>query len=190
MIGKLIVNMVDNLAIHNNYSEDQVEQMIYTLKTLTYEFVKSVIIISVFFLLGFFKEAILILFIMIITKPFIGGYHEDSQIKCFVATVVIVYSIILMSENNSLNLVSCIILNLFSVFCIYNKAPVINKKMPLTRKELISRNRVIGIGNSIILASVSIIMFKVKWFSQITVWTMVIQVMLMFNKYEKKRVIE
>ena len=72
-----------------------------------------------------------------------------------------------------------------SIFCVYNKAPVINYKMPLTRKDLIKRNRFIGITNIIILSIISLIMFKVKWFSQIIVWTNIIQVMFMFNKYEK-----
>ena len=57
--------------------------------------------------------------------------------------------------------------------------------MPLTKKELIKRNRVIGMTNTLIFLIISIIMFKVKWISETIVWTCVVQVMLLFNKYKK-----
>ena len=128
---------------------------------------------------------IVIIIFMISTKPFTGGYHEDTQIKCFVATLIIISSIILISKNSNLNIVSCIILNLISIFCIYNQIPIINKKMPLTKKKLIERNRNIGLINNLVFIFISIVMFEMKWFSQIIVWTCIIQVMFLFNKYKK-----
>lgn len=59
--------------------------------------------------------------------------------------------------------------------------------MPLTRKELIKKNKVIGITNTLIFIIVSIVMFNVKWLSQTIVWTCVVQVMLLFNKYKRDR---
>ena len=57
--------------------------------------------------------------------------------------------------------------------------------MPLTKEKLIRRNKNIGVINSLIFLTLSIIMFKVRWFSQIIVWTSVVQTMLLFNKYKK-----
>lgn len=185
MIKKVSKNIIRDLSKYNNYTEEQEEQMEYTLRVVLYEVIKSIIIIIIFSAFGYLKEIILILGIMSITKPFIGGYHEDSQIKCFVATSILSVSIILLSNANNLSFLSCLILNLLNIFCVYNKAPVINEKMPLTRKELIKKNRIIGITNILVLSIISLIMFKVKWFSQIIVWTNIIQVMFMFNKYEK-----
>ena len=122
---------------------------------------------------------------MIATKPFTGGYHEDSQIRCFMATLIIILFIILLSKNTNLDITSSIILNLISIFCIYNEIPIINEKMPLTRKDLIKKNRVIGITNTLIFIIISIVMFNVKWLSQTIVWTCVVQVMLLFNKYKR-----
>jgi accessory gene regulator B len=182
---KLIYKFVDNLGEYNNFTNEQIEQSKYALKVAIYELIKIFLIISIFSLLGYFKESALIIFIMLITKPFIGGYHEDTQIKCFIATFILVSFIIILSESNKLNLISCIILNLISVFSIYNKAPVIDARMPITREDLIRKNRKIGITNIIILALLSIIMFKVTWFSKIVVYTILVQAMLMFNKYKK-----
>lgn len=73
---------------------------------------------------------------MCFIKPFIGGYHEDSQLKCFIATLIITTSIIMLVTFNKLNLFSIVILNLFSI---YNKAPVIDSRFPLTKEHLIKK---------------------------------------------------
>ncbi|GAA0083914.1 hypothetical protein UT300007_03530 [Clostridium sp. CTA-7] len=188
MVEKLIYRWVENLGEYNNYSNEQIEQAKYALKIFVYEVVKFSLIIFIFSLLGYFKESVTITFIMCITKPFIGGYHEDTQIKCFIATLMIVVLIIVLFENNKLNLISCIILNLVSIFSIYNKAPIIDSRMPITREDLIRKNRKIGVINVLILTLLSIIMFKISWFSQIIVWTILVQAILMFNKYKNKEV--
>ncbi|WP_394883865.1 accessory gene regulator B family protein, partial [Clostridium tertium] len=97
---------------------------------------------------------------------------------------VLIVIIIILFENNRLNLISSIILNLISIFSVYNKAPIINDKMPITREDLIRKNRKIGIINVVSIALLSLIMFKVKWISQIIVWTILVQAILMFNKYK------
>ena len=73
---------------------------------------------------------------------------------------------------------------MISIFSVYNKAPIINDKMPITREDLIRKNRKIGIINVVSIALLSLIMFKVKWISQIIVWTILVQAILMFNKYK------
>ncbi|EOR20037.1 accessory gene regulator B superfamily protein [Clostridium sartagoforme AAU1] len=186
MVEKLIYRFVEDLGKYNNYNNDQIEQAKYALKILVYEIIKFSLIIFIFSLLGYFKESLLIIFIMSITKPFIGGYHEDTQIKCFIATLIVVAIIIVLFETNKLNLIGCIILNLVSIFSIYNKAPIIDNRMPITREDLIKKNRKIGIINSLALILVSIIIFKVTWASQIIVWTILVQAILMFNKYQGK----
>ena len=190
MLDRIINYFINDLQKYNNYNEIQVEQMKYCIKVITYEFVKLVSVLLIFFLLGFFKECFLIIIFMISTKPFTGGYHENTQIKCFIATLIIISSIILISRNSNLDFISCIILNLISIFCIYNQIPIINEKMPLTKQKLIKRNRVIGIINTLIFLFLSIIMFKMKWVSQTIVWTSIVQVMLLFNKYKKRRIIQ
>lgn len=57
--------------------------------------------------------------------------------------------------------------------------------MPLTKEELIRKNKIIGVINSSIFLILSIILFNLRWFSQIIVWTSVVQTMLLFNKYKK-----
>lgn len=185
MIKKFIEWLISDLSRHNNYTIQQKEEMNYVLTSLIYEITKAVLILTVFYLLGYFKECLLILIYMIAIKPFTGGYHEENQKKCFLSTLIIIMLIIILSKTSNLNIISSIILSLISIFCIYNQVPIINPKMPLTKEKLIKKNRTIGIINTVIFIILSIIMFNIKWFSQIIVWTCVVQTMLLFNKLKK-----
>ena len=51
MIEKLIYRFVDNLSEYNNYNEDQVEQIKYSLKVIVYELIKIILLIIIFSIL-------------------------------------------------------------------------------------------------------------------------------------------
>ncbi|ACD25027.1 MULTISPECIES: accessory gene regulator B family protein [unclassified Clostridium] len=186
MIRSFIGNFVQDICNHNGYSEEQCEQIQYTTTVFFFELVKLMTIILVFSLYGYWKESIIIIGIMCLTKPFIGGYHEDTQIKCFIATMLITTSVILLSLNCKLNFISNSILILISLFSIYNTAPVLNNKMPITRLELIKKNRVLGISISSVLAISSILLYKYSGLYEIITWTILFQSILMFNKRQNK----
>ncbi|SCI75811.1 Membrane protein putatively involved in post-translational modification of the autoinducing quorum-sensing peptide [uncultured Clostridium sp.] len=183
---KIIERFVNEIASYNSFTKEQKEEVEYTLKIIIYELIKIIVIIAIFYLFGYLKESLMVLFVMGVTKPFIGGYHEESQIKCFIATLILVAIIIQLSITSNISYISGILLNLVSVFAVYNKAPIINEKMPITRVELIKRNRVLGITNISILAIGSLIFFYSTILSQVVIWTICIQSMLMFNKNQYK----
>ncbi|WP_195964956.1 accessory gene regulator B family protein [Clostridium cuniculi] len=185
---KTIVNLIVNdLAKHVNYNNEQKEQIEYSLIIMSYELIKFILLILILYVLGFLKEGLVVLATMMITKPFIGGYHEDSQIKCFFATLIIVCSLIILEKNMQLNVMAILILNLFSIFCVYHKAPIINEKMPLTKENLIKRNRRIGLINMSLLALISTLICTRTMYGELICLTNIVQVMLMFNKYKGKR---
>ncbi|WP_315077580.1 accessory gene regulator B family protein [uncultured Clostridium sp.] len=185
MIRSFIGNFVQDICNHNGYSKEQCEQIQYTTTVLFFELIKLMSIIIIFSLIGYCKESIIIIGIMSITKPFIGGYHEDTQIKCFIATMFITTGVILLSLNCKLNFISNSILILISLFSIYNTAPVLNYRMPITRLELIKRNRVLGISISSVIGISSILLYKINNIYELITWTILFQAMLMFNKREK-----
>lgn len=166
----------------NNYTEDEAEQVEYALKLLIFESIKIIGVIIIFSLLGYSMQAIIVVVAMGIVKPFIGGYHEDSQIKCFIATLMVDGSIIYLSSTLSINFIAKLILSVISLYCIYEQAPIINPTMKLTKPELIRKNRVIGIIISIALVLISIILYKSELISNTILWTVVFQALLMFNK--------
>lgn len=185
MVKNLINKFINYISMDSNVDKEKLVEIEFILRVLTYEVIKIFLVLSILGVLGFFKETLIIVITMTSLKPFIGGYHEDTQVKCFIATSIIVSSILVLSQSDTLSLLSCIILNIFSIFSIYNKAPVIDKRFPLTKERLIKKNRCIGICNSIILSIISIVFFRITWISQGIVWTLLIQAILLFNKYKK-----
>lgn len=184
MIRKFLKKLVYYVA-NNNYTEEERERMEYALITITFELIKMIVLILIFSLMGYFKEILIIVFIMCAVKPFIGGYHEDSQIKCFIATLLLTTGELILSLNSILDFKSNCIIVFISIFCIWNQAPVINAKMPITRPELIRKNRIIGLSTTMTLGITSIFLQRYTSYYALITWTILFHAILMFNKREK-----
>lgn len=182
MSRKLLKKIIKDISIKSGYTKEQEEQVEYTVSILFFEIVKAMLLLLIFKITGYFYEGMTLLMCMIVTKPFIGGYHEETQTKCFISTLIISSSIIFLSIRSELDFLSIVILNLISIFIVYQRAPIINANMPITKLELINKNRKIGITVTVFLCLLSLIMFKVGQYSEIIVWTMFIDSSLMFNK--------
>lgn len=182
MVRNLIKKITDDICNHNNFSQEKKEEIEYSLLVTTFEIIKIIIIITLFSILGFFKEIVLVMVVMSFTKPFIGGYHEDTQVKCLVSSIIISSMILYLSINGQLNFLSLILLNGLNIFAIYNRAPVINDDMPITRVDLINRNCKLGVINSIIFSLIALFFHNIGVYSSIITWTLLVEVCLMFNK--------
>ena len=148
---KFLKSAIEYLAKDLDLDKELLEQIQYVVIVLTFEFIKCISVILIAGILGYFKESLIVILSMCFIKPFIGGYHEDSQLKCFIATLIITTSIIMLVTFNKLNIFSIVILNLFSIFSIYNKDPVIDSRFPLTKEHLIKKNKILSVTNSSIL---------------------------------------
>ncbi|WP_315117381.1 accessory gene regulator B family protein [uncultured Clostridium sp.] len=179
---KVIKIIAEYIARTNKYTKEQEEQIEYALRVSVFEIMKIIGTIIVFALMGYTFEAIIAMATMVLTKPYIGGYHEDTQLKCFISTLIIIGSIIYLSINLNVDFISKIILNGTSFYCIFHQVPIINPNMPLTRPELVKRNRTVGIIMTTIFILISIIFYKNTLISNTILWTVVFQALLMFNK--------
>ncbi|MCR8744570.1 accessory gene regulator B family protein [Romboutsia lituseburensis] len=182
MIRNKIKNFTEDICEYNGYSKQQQEEIEYTLRIFIFEILKILIIVGLFSVIGYFKEIVFIIITMSLTKPFTGGYHESSQLKCLIATMIIFLIIIILAKNNNLNLISIILINLINIFSVYHQAPIINNDMPLTRYDLIKKNKMLALVNSSILFSIALILYSKGIYSSIITWTLFINSCLMFNK--------
>jgi accessory gene regulator B len=177
---------IKSLAVYiskvNEYTNEEKEQIEYSLRILVFEISKMLGVIILFSIAGYPVQAVTAVITMTVVKPFIGGFHEDSQIKCFIADLIITGSIVYLGTCVNINYISKIILNGSSLYCIWNQAPVINSKMQLTRNDLIKRNRTVGLCLTALFALLSIVLFRYAVVSNIIVWTLVFQSLFMFNK--------
>jgi accessory gene regulator B len=184
MVKEVSKKIINSIAVNESYSKDELEQMEYTLKVILYELIKMLSIIIIFSLFGYFDKVIIIIGIMCTVKPFIGGYHEETQVKCFIATVILTAAILILSLQCNLSFISNCILIFLSIFCIWNQAPIINSKMPITRPELIRKNRIRGLSTSILFGVLSMALYNYSNYYSIITWTILFEVILMFNKRE------
>lgn len=182
MIRKLVGIVANDICNYNNYDEEKREIINYTLLITTFEIIKTIILLMLFSILGLFKEIFIVLLVMACTKPFMGGYHEDTQFKCLISTAILAFVIIYLSMINKLDLPSLVLINVINIFAIYNRAPVINSDMPITREDLINKNRRLAIRNSLIFIILALLLHHIGICSSIITWTLLIQVCLMFNK--------
>lgn len=185
MIRQKMKKFTGDICEYNGYSQQQREEIEYTFRIFIFEILKIFILVGLFSFSGYFREILCIVLTMSLTKPFTGGYHENSQIKCLVVTMIISIIIIILAINNNLNIISIVLLNLINIFSIYHQAPIINDNMPLTRNDLIIRNKVLALLSSSILFLVSLILYNKGIYSSIITWTLFINSCLMFNKKHK-----
>lgn len=184
MVKSVSKKLINNIATNDNYSKEEQEQMEYALVTILFELIKMISLIIIFSLFGYFDKVIIIAGIMCVVKPFIGGYHEETQFKCFIATMLLTAGILILSLQSNFSFASNCILICLSIFCIWHQAPVINSKMQITRPKLIKNNRIRGLSTSILLGVISIILYNYSSYYLVITWTLLFEAALMFNKRE------
>lgn len=182
MSEKILKKIIKEISVKSGYTKDQEEQVEYTMKILFFEIVKFTLLILIFKIAGYFNEGLIVLLCMVFTKPFTGGYHEKTQFRCFIATLIISSTIILLSIRSNLDFISILVLNLISIFIVYHRAPILNDDMPITKLELINKNRKIAISTTVLICIISLIMFKIGKYYELITWTIFIDSSLMFNK--------
>ena len=186
MIINLCTNFV-NFICEDNFNDEDKEVMEYVLRVVIFEFLKIAGNLVIFYFMGYFIETFIIMLSISLIKPFIGGYHCPTQIRCFFITFIINISIILLSKNCTLNLISLIILLAASFMAIYHQAPVINEHMPLTKPDLISKNRRRGLFNLTLISFIAIIFYFYNiYYSYILIWSILSLALLMFNRLSWK----
>lgn len=188
MVKSISKKIINSISMNEKYSKDELEQMEYALVTILFESIKITSAILIFYLFGYLKEVIIIQVIMGTVKPFIGGYHEETQTKCFLTTMLSITGILILSLQCNLSFISNCILIFLSIFCIWNQAPVINLKMPITRPEIIYKNRKTGLRNVTVFGLLSIVAYNYTSYYLIITWTILFLAIEMFNKRENKKI--
>jgi accessory gene regulator B len=183
-LRELIKIIAAYISVTNGYSNEDEERVEYGIRIFTFEILKIIIVISIFAFFHKTLEAAVAILTMSLIKPFIGGYHENTQVKCFIATLIIIGCIVYLSLNVPMHNIAKVILYVVCLYAMWQQAPIINKDMKLTKASLIKRNRKIGISISIVFILLSFLAYRLQIISNIICWTILFQVIFMFNKRE------
>lgn len=136
--------MINQLAIkYTNYLLDRL--LIKESESEIYQYGIEILLSSIYTLISFFMLAILffklidgIFFILffIPIRLFSGGYHAESYLKCYLVTMLVFITTLLMSSILAIPLLIIQILSCISSIYIFIHSPFENKNHPLSKRRL------------------------------------------------------
>ena len=94
----------------NPYSELEKLQMLYALETISYNLLTVFVILFIPFLIGTFRETLLLFCIFGLLRIIAGGFHFDHIIKCIVVTSFILITEGKASQTIQISLPICLII--------------------------------------------------------------------------------
>lgn len=116
----------------------------------------SMIIIGL--ILNMLFESILFTIAYIPIRIYAGGYHSKTQFRCYIFSVLMLISVLLILKIETINIIIIILIAILSSFIIFSLAPVEDKNKPLDEIEIkVYKKRTIR--NLIILILVLFIFF-------------------------------
>lgn len=177
MKNKILNKCITFLQKYNNYSEKDLLKLQYGLEGIYLTLTKTIIILLLAFILGIFKEVILVIIFFNIIRFFGFGFHAEKSSECLIMSIInfVLLPLLLLRVPTSLG-VDLII----SIFCIINfilfapadtiKRPLFSKSKRIKRKILTTT---VGIIYTVILS-----IFNTNYISSILLSSLLIQVIM------------
>lgn len=157
MIKKLFLKYSNNLILTNypDYDETKMEEIRYGLEAVYLSITKVVVILFITFLLGIFKEAVLLLLLFNGLRSFAFGIHASKSWMCWVSSSILFIGFPYLCIYSSFPLIiHYIIIGLTLItFIIY--APADTVKRPLIKKNRRIKFKIL----TIIISIIYIILF-------------------------------
>lgn len=134
-------NSLNFLKKYNNYSEEEIEKLLYGLEGLYLTITKLVVIVIVAFLLGIFKEVFIILALFNVIRYFGFGVHAGKSRDCLITSlslfVILPYVLLKLHISKTAILILGIMdIIMYLIFAPADtiKRPFYNKKKRIIRK--------------------------------------------------------
>ena len=132
----IIINkQINIIQKHNNFDEEKIAIIKYGLESIYILITKTVIVLSVSYLLGLLKETLIfLLFYNIIRTPSFGLHATKSWI-CLVSSLLIFILLPLLCKLIIITFPLKITLGLISILFIFKNAPADTYKRPIISKK-------------------------------------------------------
>ena len=158
MKEKYLNSTISFITKYKDYSEDEIENMRYSLEGLYLTFTKLIVIFTLAIILGIFKEVIILLLLFNIIRFTGFGFHAKTSLECLITSTLLViglpYLILYLEPNKwimfSLGLMSLIVLSLFA------PADTVKRPLPNKKKRLYRKIGTIVIASTFIILSLII----------------------------------
>lgn len=155
-------SIMELLITEECISDDEKEIIEYGIRQLITIPLSIAAILVIGSLLGVFWQSVIFLFTFIPLRMYAGGYHADSQFRCFVISAIIVIISFCSLKYIVWSVLGSLILGLSSFIIIIFLAPVENDNKKLDELERL----VYGIRTKVILVIESLILLASLYFRQ------------------------
>lgn len=134
---KYIINKCINLvrSIYPEYNESKLDEIRYGLESIYLSLTKVIVILTVCFLLGIFKEAILLLLFFNGIRLFAFGIHAQKSWMCWISSSILFIGFPYLCIYLKLPIIFYLISLALSFITIIIYAPADTVKRPLVRKN-------------------------------------------------------
>ena len=131
----MIDSYINHLRKSNNYSNEKLEKIEYSLTGIYLTFTKIIIIFLIAIILGIFKEVLLFMIIFNIIRTTAFGLHASKSWICLLSSLIFFIGLPLISLNITINLYFKILLSILNISLIFKNAPADTKKRPIVNKK-------------------------------------------------------
>lgn len=144
VMNQWITNKLMKLLLIEDNSITSIKIAFY-IETMLSEIEKIIIIILTYSLFGFFKDIIVILTVMLMLRPYIGGTHKDTFKGCLLKTMLFSGTGILLARCIHTDLVLQSVVTVCMKYHIAKIGPVVYKYRPEYEGEMLRRIKAKGI---------------------------------------------
>lgn len=169
------LNMISDF--YPDYDQDKMDEIKYGLEAIYLSLTKVIVILFVTFLLGIFKEAVILLLFFNGLRATAFGIHAKESWMCWVSSSIFFIGIpYLCIYINTPDIVHYVMIGL-SLICFLLYAPADTKKRPLVRKNRRIKFKVL----TLIIAFIYLIIFfntQNMFLRNVIAWSMILESVL------------
>ena len=155
MKEKYLNSTISFITKYKEYSNEEIENMRYSLEGLYLTFTKLIVIFSLAIILGIFKEVIILLVLFNIIRFTGFGFHAKTSIECLITSTLLFIGVpylVLYLKPNKITLLIIGIISLI-ILSIYAPADTVKRPLPNKRKRLYRKIGTIVIAGVFIITS-------------------------------------
>lgn len=141
----------------------------YYMETVLAELEKLAILISIFSVLGFFYDIVVIVGVMMMTRPYIGGTHKDSCVQCLLTTILFCGVSICIARYISLNFWWQMIVTILMIRTLWKMLPATSKYRPIYEGIILHGIRIKGSVMLVIINSIYVLLDSIIIRNEITI---------------------
>lgn len=174
ILGKVMTIIKNN---YPNYSDEKLEKINYGIEGLYLTITKLIIIFIVSFMIGIFKEMILLLLFYNVLRFTGFGIHASKSSFCLISSLSVFVGIPIVIKCLTFGIKTKVVLSIISIILFYIYAPADTEKRPLINKKKRLIYKYITVITSIIYSYFMIIL-KNNLYTNTILFAMLIELFL------------